>query len=387
MSKKSIVYNFSHYDKVELLKTFPLPYYIGKQNNMSVTIVYRADEKSKDLAEYYRGVHFCPLKFWGVRKTGSLIGEWYFLCFFYMHAHEIDVLIRPHFSYLTIIIGWIYKLRNPKGIFYIFSDGYGLWAALFRKKTLLVNIKNFFIKKILYKACNIADKISVELVDIYNFYKIQEPLSANRNKLIHMRLGIDEEILNTYDIKEYPINQKEKLIISVGRHGSKQKNTELFLDALKNIDLKDYSVVFIGPVEKEECDFQSYIDTYFVENKELKEKVHFVGAVYDKKELYSWFNRSKIFVHTAIYESYGIVIGEAFRFNNYILSTDVGCAKELISMGMGELYPMNDANMLAFRLQQIIDGEIDIQSIYESKPIDNKIISWENEVKKLGRFK
>lgn len=173
MSKKSIVYNFSHYDKVELLKTFPLPYYIGKQNNMSVAIVYRADEKSKDLAEYYRGVHFCPLKFWGIRKTGSLIGEWYFLWFFYMHAHEIDVLIRPHFSYLTIIIGWIYKLRNPKGIFYIFSDGYGLWAALFRKKTLLVNIKNFFIKKILYKACNIADKISVELVDIYNFLRFK----------------------------------------------------------------------------------------------------------------------------------------------------------------------------------------------------------------------
>lgn len=56
-------------------------------------------------------------------------------------------------------------------------------------------------------------------------------------------------------------------------------------------------------------------------------------------------------------------------------------------MGMGELYPMNDAKILAFRLQRIIDGEVDIQSIYESKSVDNKIISWENEVRKLGSFK
>lgn len=63
----------------------------------------------------------------------------------------------------------------------------------------------------------------------------------------------------------------------------KQKNTELFLDALKNVDLRDYSVVFIGPIEKEECDFQSYIDTYFVENSKLKEKVHFIELFMIKK--------------------------------------------------------------------------------------------------------
>lgn len=387
MKKKNLVYNFSHYDEVELLKTFPLPYYIGKLNNLSVSIVYGLDERSRNLSEYYRGVHFCPLKFWGIRRNGTFLGEWYFLYFFYLYAKEIDVLVRPHFSYITIMIGLIYKLRNPNGLFYIFSDGYGLWAALFRKSNVVNRIKNFFIKKLLYKACQIADKVSVELVDIYNYYKIQSPFLLKPDKLIHMRLGIDEEVLSNYNIKEYAIDQKENLIISVGRHGSKQKNTELFLDALKNVDLKDYSVVFIGPIEKEECDFHSYIDTYFVENSKLKEKVHFIGAIYDKKELYSWFNRSKIFVHTAIYESYGIVIGEAFRFNNYILSTDVGCAKELISMGMGELYPMNDAKILAFRLQRIIDGEVDIQSIYESKSVDNKIISWENEVRKLGSFK
>jgi glycosyltransferase involved in cell wall biosynthesis len=101
--------------------------------------------------------------------------------------------------------------------------------------------------------------------------------------------------------------------------------------------------------------------------------------------LYDYFNRSKVFVHTAIYESYGIVIGEAFRFNNYIVSTDIGCAKELIAEGMGELVEY-DANDLSRSLQRIIDGKIDINAIYRQKRIDNRSISWENEVRKLGSF-
>lgn len=180
--------------------------------------------------------------------------------------------------------------------------------------------------------------------------------------------------------------QKEKLIISVGRHGSRQKNTELFLEALKHVDLKDYSVVFIGPIEKSECCFQNYIDTFFEQNKYLEKRVRFIGAIYDKEKLYTWFNRARVFVHTSVYESYGIVIGEAFRFNNYIISTDVGCAKDIISMGMGELFPMNDVQALATSLQRVIDNDTDILSIYENKQINNQLISWENEIKKLGDF-
>lgn len=386
MNKKSLVYNFAYYDEVELIKTFPIPYYIGKINDMSVSIVYRADKQSQDLPEYYKGVRLCPLKFPGNGRSFSFLGEWYFFWYFYLHAKEIDVLIRPHFSYQTAIIALIYKLRNPNGILYIFSEGYGLWLSLFRKNTLITRIKNYFIRKVLYKTCEIANKVSAELVDIYNYYKAQKPFLKDPEKLIFMRLGIDEESLEKYKIKEIPVCQKEKLIISVGRHGSRQKNTELFLEALKHVDLKDYSVVFIGPIEKSECCFQNYIDTFFEQNKYLEKRVRFIGAIYDKEKLYTWFNRARVFVHTSVYESYGIVIGEAFRFNNYIISTDVGCAKDIISMGMGELFPMNDVQALATSLQRVIDNDTDILSIYENKQINNQLISWENEIKKLGDF-
>lgn len=143
--------------------------------------------------------------------------------------------------------------------------------------------------------------------------------------------------------------------------------------------------MFIGPIEKVECNFQEYINSFFNQNPKLKDNVCFTGPIYDKAILYNLFDRSKIFVHTAVYESYGIVIGEAFRFNNYIVSTDVGCAKELISEGMGELVEY-DANNLSRSLQRIIDGKTDIYSIYQKKHINNRSISWENEVMKLGYF-
>jgi len=383
---KNLVFNIVSFDEVELIKTFPLPYYIGKLHHFFVTVVFHQDKNSLSLPEYYKGALLKPLKYWGKGTFFSFSGEWFFFWYFFKHAKEIDVLVRVHFSYQTAIIGKIYKWRNPKGIFYIFSDGYGVWQSLLRDETkFMTKITNSIIRKILFKTSEIADKVSIELTEIYDFLKRQKPFLKTPKKLILMRYGVDEEVIQANQIEELPVNQKEKLIISVGRHGSKQKNTELFLEALKKIDLKDYKVVFIGPIEKIECDFQEYIDSFFDQNPKLKDIVCFLGPVYDKVVLYNWFNRSKIFVHTAIYESYGIVIGEAFRFNNYIISTDVGCAKELISEGMGELVKY-DVNDLCNSLQRIINEEVNINSIYQRKYIDTRSVSWENEVKKLGRF-
>jgi len=383
---KNLVFNIVSFDEVELIKIFPLPYYIGKLHHFFVTVVFHKDKNSLNLPEYYKGALLKPLKYRGKGTFFSFSGEWYFFWYFFKHAKEIDVLVRVHFSYQTAIIGMIYKWRNPKGIFYIFSDGYGIWQPLFRDESkFMARFKNYIIRKILFKTAETADKVSIELAEIYDFLKKQKPFLKTPEKLVLMRYGVDEEIIQANFIEELPVNQKEKLIISVGRHGSKQKNTELFLDALKKMDLKDYKVVFIGPIEKVECNFQGYIDSFFDQNPALKDKVRFIGPVYDKVILYDWFNRSKIFVHTAIYESYGIVIGEAFRFNNYIVSTNVGCAKELISEGMGEVVEY-DVNDLYNSLQRIINEEVDIYSIYQRKSINNRSISWENEVMKLGAF-
>ncbi|MDR0732558.1 MAG: hypothetical protein LBF08_00645 [Dysgonamonadaceae bacterium] len=243
---KNLVFNTASFSEVELIKTFPLPYYLGKIHNFFVTVVFHQDKNNAKLPEYYKGALLKPLKYPGKGKSFSFGGEWYFFLYFLKHAKEIDVLVRVHFSYQTFIIGMIYKWRNPKGIFYIFGDGYGVWQSLFRDESkFMIKIKNSIIRKILFKMVETVDKISIELADIYDFLRKQKPFLKKPDKLTFMRWGIDEEIMQVNHIEELPVDRKEKLIISVGRHGSKQKNTELFLDALTKTDLKDYKVLFI----------------------------------------------------------------------------------------------------------------------------------------------
>ena len=123
-----------------------------------------------------------------------------------------------------------------------------------------------------------------------------------------------------------------------------------------------------------------------MKNPTLAEKVKFIGPIYDQKQLYEYYNRAKVFVHTAVYESFGIVLGEAFRFRNYLISTPVGIAPTLVGHGYGKLCDLNDAGMLAALLQEVIDGKVDLERQFEQVGVPYKKYSWDNEIDKLGGF-
>ena len=375
---------------------FLVPYYIGLLNNYEVSYVYHG--RKNEYSYVYRGVKMIPLHYKGRYNTFSFRSEWYFFWYVLKNARKIDCLVRFHFSYQTAIIGWIYKLINPHGIFYIKGDGYGLWLALFREKawfqsdlnrdqqSLCVKLKNKIIHQVLCSMCKSADRISVELPEIYEYLLSDSFFKRYPDKLKLMFNGIDERALITYQIKELGVSEKENLILSVGRHGSWPKNTTMFLRALSLLDLKGWKVLFIGTIEKGECQFQHEIDGFFKENPMLTENVKFIGPIYDQKQLYEYYNRAKVFVHTSLYESFGIVLGEAFRFKNYLISTPVGIAPTLVRHGYGKLCEHNNADMLATLLQEVIDGKIDLECQFEQVKVPYKMYSWENEISKLGNF-
>lgn len=375
---------------------FLVPYYIGLKHDFSVSIVYHGRKGQK--REKYLGVDMVPLFFKGKYASFSFIGEWYFFWYILKNAKKIDCLVRFHFSYQTAIIGWIYKWRNPKGCFYIKGDGYGIWLALYREQTwfkhdggrnqnsLFVQTKNKMIRWVLYTMAKLADKISVELPEIYERLAQERIFEELPGKLKLMFNGIDERNLLACGIQERSIDEKENLILSVGRHGSWQKNTTMFLRALSLLDLKNWKVLFIGTIEKNECQFQNEIDGFFKKNPMLIEKVKFIGPIYDQKQLYEYYNRARIFVHTAVYESFGIVLGEAFRFKNYLISTPVGIAPTLVGHGYGKLCNLNDADMLAALLQEVIDEKIDLSRLFEQMNVPCNMYSWDNEINKLGTF-
>lgn len=362
---------------------FLVPYYLSKQNGIIPTIIYPLNKDNEILPKRFRGVNFKPLSFRSNNQCFSFKGEWYFIFYILKHAKEIDVLMRFHFSYQTFLIGVIYKLINKKSVFYIKGDGLGLFSSLMRDESKkITKYKNKVIRWIVYKMCNIADVISTETPTTYN--KINSLGIKIETPIILMLNGFDEELLRKLNIQERSFKEKENIILAVGRIGHPHKNIELLLKAIESTELRDWKLVIVGPIEEKECHFQDVIDDFYIRNKHLVSRVIFTGAIYDKRELWEFYNRAKVFVHMAPVESYGIVFGEAFRFNNFIVSTDVGIAAYLIKESAGRIYPNNDFLSLSCILQDITSAKIDIETELNNRKVTSNFHSWEKETQRLN---
>lgn len=68
---------------------------------------------------------------------------------------------------------------------------------------------------------------------------------------------------------------------------------------------------------------------------------------------------------------------EAYRFNNYIISTDVGWAKSAIKKSIGEIIPQDDYLSLRNAIQNVIDKNMDLSK----KDIQKKGVSYEILIK------
>lgn len=383
MDKKRLVLPFVNVNSVSLGKdVFLVPYWYGKINGLDVEIVY-PDFKDNDLPLLHRGVKLTPLSFKTNYSTSSFKGEWFFFLYILKHSPKIDVLMRFHFSYNSWIIGLIYKLRNPRGVFFTKGDDYGLFKSLYRdEKNKIIKFKNNIIRKILHSQCNLSDIITVDNSYFYDELKNGVFGFKIGDKLENIINAFDEELLQELDLPIKAFERKENLMITVGRLGTWQKNTELFLEAIEMVELSNWKIALIGPIDP---DFEKYIEQYFSKRPDLKEKVKFTGQILDKKDLWEWYNRAKVFVLSSRLEGFAVVYMEAIRFSNYIITTDVGGSKDSLKIGHGEFIEQNDKSLLAKRIQAIIDGEVPLSDILNEKPVDPYRISWEHEIRKLKK--
>lgn len=156
---------------------------------------------------------------------------------------------------------------------------------------------------------------------------------------------------------------KENVIITCGRLGSYQKNTEMLLKALANVDLKDWKVYLIGPMTgdfslaTENRNFREYVKAFFEKYPHIKEKVIFTGAIFDTHVLFEYFRKAKIFVLTSRYEGFGNVLAHARWNSDYIISTDVGGACDMTdNWKYGSKVEQDDAQGLALALNNVLSS-------------------------------
>ena len=109
----------------------------------------------------------------------------------------------------------------------------------------------------------------------------------------------------------------------------------------------------------------------------------FTGNIDNKRKLYDFYNRSKIFCLTSRDESFGLVYTEALAYGNYILSTDVGAVNDITdNQKYGRIF--ENAEGLAKNLLKLISNENVIYENYKQSVLfAESFFDWNNIIDKL----
>ena len=376
--KRTFVTLFTDTENFHLVKDVgQLPYFMYKTEGYDAELIsYKNNTEYSFLENEVKGLTltFIP------NKGRIVFFEIGIIQYLISHSKSIDVLNLFHFKKDNIIYLLIYKFLNPKGIAYIKLD----MDILFFKDYNAFLFSNNKIKNILLKALTswifkLTDHFSVETDQAREYLlKVYPEL---QNKLICIPNGVD----NLYLDKEIPakaFHEKENIILAVGRIGTEQKNTELLLEALKITDLKDWKVYILGPIEEK---FKKHITDFYRDCPQNAKKVIFTGNITDRKELFHWYNRAKIFCLSSRHEGFPIAYSEALYFGNYIISSPVSSAKHITSNGKyGKVVNAEAAEFSKAIQESISDGFLNEKFYEEIRSFSKSNFTWPGIIKILA---
>lgn len=378
--------------------------WIGKDNGMIPIYmheIYGYESKiltvdlKHDLPNSERGISFVKVKrifgFLGnFAYWVKLLKRYNIFKYLIKNAKEIDVIMLFHISRCSYWYSYIYKKLNPKGKIYVKAD---FNLSVYQKELSVINnspknLKEFFRKKREKKEYNkrkklipLVDLISYESLEAYNFMKDSYAGIETKGKTMYLPNGYDNLFIEkNFKIKNF--EEKENIILTVGRLGTKEKNTELLLESLKEIDLKDWKVILIGSETEE---LLKYKEKYLKENPELKEKIIFTGEIKDRKILYEYYNNSKVFVLPSKWESFGIVMVEAMAFGNYVITSNTCAANDITNYNnIGKIIKIDSKIELENSLKEVINGKVNLEEKYNKTLEYVKNFKYEELIRKLN---
>lgn len=332
---------FPHLYNFQLIKDVGMiPFTMGRLFNYHASIVtYANDDYSymdKDLKDENFELDFIKKRFNNHNYDIFL----YLIC----NSRSIDVLQVFHFHDTLNILFYflIYKSLNWNGKIYAKLDAdYNLTKFLAEDKGFWPGIRNFILK-------HLVDVLSVETAESYQM--LLDSKLKYHGKLIHMPNGVDIHVT-----PELMMDDKKEYILTVGRLGSEEKATEVLLEAFSKIqDHKNWKLILVGKFEQQ---FQDYVNEYFQIHPHLREKVIFTGFIEDRNKIYRYYAQSKIFCFTSRSESFGIALVEAAYFGDYLVSTNVGGAQDVLKVtDYGELFETDNIPILVDRLEDLISN-------------------------------
>jgi len=375
---------FREFQKMYLKKdTFLIPYYIAKQMNVSLQYYYAHDNGNVPLEKVERGVVFYNFNH---VKSSKFLEFWDLLRCAIIPARKINVLFLIHTSLSNMIVTILFKKINPKGKVLIMGDLDEKLAQELSEHNYVYStgFKGWIKKKIVDSFFHNLDILTVGTNEVLS--KFQKMFNRNGWKgIVQCHPCLDGELFDQFGLKRRNSDEKENIMITVGRIGAYQKNTDMILNALSKIDLKDWKFYFIGPLTdafatNSESSYKRHVERFFKENPSLGGRVIFTGPIYDSKEVYQYYLRAKVFVLTSRFEGFPNVVSDAAALGCYIVSTDVG-GSSLVSNNwqFGVKVEQENDEELARILQSIINGSITMDSAKQK--LYNELL-WENMVER-----
>ena len=305
------------------------------------------------------------------------------------NAKNIDVLMLFHVSRCSYWYAYFYKKYNPNGKIYIKAD---FNLGVYKKEWSIVNskpksLREFFKKRResqeyskRKKLIPMVDLISYESFEAFNYMKDSYAGVDTKNKTMYFPNGYDNKVIDKIKIKSF--KEKENIILTVGRLGTKEKNNELLLETLKEVDLKDWKVYLVGSIDK---NFIEHKEKFFEDNPNLKEKIIFTGEIKDKEKLYEYYNKVKVFVLPSKWESFGIVMVEAMAFGNYIITSNTCAANDITNNNsIGKIIEIDSKSQLKKEIEKAVQEKIELKNKYEETLKYVLNFKYSNLIKKLG---
>lgn len=307
-----------------------------------------------------------------IRNTG----KWFFLekavlSFLWRESQCIDVLHLFHLSQESLVYGLLYKMLNPTGILYIKAD---VDAEQFRREKRVQYSKKMFNNR-LFKTLERAVLQRLNLMTVETREALSEfhrAYASYTSIIRHLPNGVSDRSIDGYR-QTAPL--KENWIITVGRLGTDQKNTSMLLDAVSRLRLGKWRVALVGPVTES---FARHVDQWRRDNPAAAEAVALTGEVNDRKQLYDWYSRARIFCLTSRWESFGLVLAEAMYCGAYVVTTPVSSAVDMTANGRwGSIVPFDDPVQLASELCRLMeDGDHLDRKAKEAQMFCRRELTW-----------
>ena len=237
---KILAYAFQFQEMFLSKDIFLIPYYISKELGGECKYLYTQNLGNTEIPKLHRGVTIEQTKNKNVWKV--------FLKEILTHAKDIDVLFLTGSSAVHMFATFLYKKINPKGKVVVFGDmeepqalelnqnGFHYSGGL--AGWLKDKLTNYFFRHVTYLVANTAA------------YHLMDDLCLRKHwsGLLHFYPCLDDEKFESYGLKRKPFTEKENIMVCVGRIGCYQKNTEMLLNALRKVDLKDWKIYMLGPI-------------------------------------------------------------------------------------------------------------------------------------------